>query len=150
MSSQAIGVYLRNVILMEVFANTSPDGASAVTLKDKKPVNNRYIPVVSWSTARMMLLLGLICGLETTQIDYTNAFVQADLSERAYMELPYKLESELGKGIDDPIIQLNKSLYGGALAAKHWFDKLSNFHSLLFHLSAMADLLPALLPSWSC
>jgi Reverse transcriptase (RNA-dependent DNA polymerase) len=42
------------------------------------------------------------------------------------MEFPYKFERELGKGIDDPIIQLSKSLYGGALAAKHWFDKLSD------------------------
>jgi Reverse transcriptase (RNA-dependent DNA polymerase) len=73
----------------------------------------------------MMLLLGLICGLKTTQIDYTNAFAQADPPEPANMELPYQFERELGKGIDDPVIQLNKSLYGDALAAKHWFDKLS-------------------------
>lgn len=90
------------------------------------PSLNTYSPVVSWATVRMMLLLGLICGLQTTQVDYTNAFAQADLPEPAYMELPFKFERELGEGIEDPIIQLNKSLYGGALAAKHWFDKLSN------------------------
>jgi transposase InsO family protein len=89
------------------------------------PSLNTYSPVVSWATVRMMLLLGLICGLHTTQVDYTNAFAQADLPEPAYMELPFKFERELGEGIEDPIIKLNKSLYGGALAAKHWFDKLS-------------------------
>jgi hypothetical protein len=42
------------------------------------------------------------------------------------MELPFKFERELGESINDPIIQLNKSLYGGALTEKHLFYKLSN------------------------
>lgn len=84
-----------------------------------------YSPVVAWATVRMMLLLGLICGMKTTQVDYTNAFAQADLPDPEYMELPQYFKKELGNGLHDPIIQLNKSLYGGALAAKHWFNKLS-------------------------
>jgi Reverse transcriptase (RNA-dependent DNA polymerase) len=56
----------------------------------------------------------------------SNDFAQADLPEPAYIKLPFKFERELGEGINDPIIQLNKSLYSGALAAKHWFDELSN------------------------
>jgi hypothetical protein len=71
----------------------------------------------------MMLLLGLICGLHTKQVDYTNAFAQAELPEPAYMELPERFK-ELGDGLADPIIELNKNLYGGALSAKHWFQKL--------------------------
>jgi hypothetical protein len=73
----------------------------------------------------MMLLLGLFCGLKTTQVDYTNAFAQADLPEPEYMELPQYFKKSLGSGFNDPIIELNHSLYGGALAAKHWFTKLS-------------------------
>jgi hypothetical protein len=56
-------------------------------------------------------------------VNYTNAFAQADLPEPAYMELPEKFR-DLGSGVDDPIIELHKSLYGGALVAKHWFMKL--------------------------
>jgi len=88
------------------------------------PSIDTYSPVVNWSSVRIMLLLGLICGLKTKQVDYTNAFAQADLPSPAYMELPEKFKQELGEGMDDPIIELHKSLYGGALAAKHWFDKL--------------------------
>ena len=93
--------------------------------KKAGPSLDTYSPVVSWSTVRMMLLLGLMCGLKTKQLDYTNAFAQADLPEPAYMELPEKFK-DLGDGFEDPIIELHKSLYGGALAAKHWFNKLKN------------------------
>jgi hypothetical protein len=89
------------------------------------PTLDNYSPVVAWATVRMMLLLGLFCGLQTTQVDYTNAFAQADLPEHEYMELPQYFKKELSDGFNDPIIELNKSLYGGALAAKHWFTKLS-------------------------
>jgi hypothetical protein len=89
------------------------------------PSLDNYSPVVAWATVKMMLLLGLFCGLQTTQVDYTNAFAQADLPEREYMELPQYFKKELSDGFNDPIIELNKSLYGGALAAKHWFTKLS-------------------------
>jgi len=34
-------------------------------------------------------------------------------------------QNSLGHGFNDSVIELNKSLYGGALAAKHWFTKLS-------------------------
>jgi Reverse transcriptase (RNA-dependent DNA polymerase) len=40
------------------------------------------------------------------------------------MEFPQYFKKELSNGFDDPIIELNKSLYGGAPLAKHWFTKL--------------------------
>ena len=40
-----------------------------------------YAPVVSWSTVRLLLTLSVIHDLETQQVDYTNAFVQADLHD---------------------------------------------------------------------
>jgi hypothetical protein len=50
------------------------------------------------ATVRMMLLLGLFCGLKTTQVDYTNALTQADLPEPEYLELPqyFKMSPESG------------------------------------------------------
>ena len=56
-----------------------------------EPSLNTYSPVVSWTIVRMMLLLGLICGLQTTQVGYTYDFSQADLPEPAYIELPFKV-----------------------------------------------------------
>ena len=42
---------------------------------------NTYAPVVSWITVRLMLIFALILNLKTRQIDFSNAFAQADLAE---------------------------------------------------------------------
>jgi hypothetical protein len=42
-------------------------------------VFNTYAPVVSWITVRLLLVLSLILGLQTQQVDYTNALCQAPL-----------------------------------------------------------------------
>jgi hypothetical protein len=47
-----------------------------------------YAPVVSWSTVRLLLILSVTLGLATKQVDYTLAFVQADLKEEVYVEMP--------------------------------------------------------------
>ena len=44
--------------------------------------------VVQWSTVRMMLTLTMKLGLRTKQVDYSNAFVQADIDGDVYCELP--------------------------------------------------------------
>ena len=47
-----------------------------------------YAPVVQWSTVRLLLTLVLSKGWCTRQVDYTNAFAQADLKEEIYIEPP--------------------------------------------------------------
>ena len=44
-----------------------------------------YAPVVQWSTIRLLLSTVLTEGWVTRQVDYTNAFAQADLREEAYL-----------------------------------------------------------------
>jgi hypothetical protein len=75
----------------------------------------------------MMLLFGRFCGLKATQVEYPNAFAQADLPAPKYTELPqyFGKELTLNDGFNDPNFGLNKSLYGLDLAAKSWFTKLS-------------------------
>ena len=38
-----------------------------------------FAPVVSWNTVRLMLVLSLILNLATRQVDYTAAFLHADI-----------------------------------------------------------------------
>lgn len=45
-----------------------------------------YAPVVQWSTVRLVLILTLKNGWSTRQVDYTNAFAQADLQEEVCIE----------------------------------------------------------------
>jgi hypothetical protein len=47
-----------------------------------------YAPVVQWSTIIMLLTLVLREGWSTLQVDYTNAFAQAELKEEVYVEPP--------------------------------------------------------------
>ena len=65
-----------------------------------------YAPVVAWSTVRLLLILSVILGLVTKQVDYTLAFVQAPLSEDVYVRM--------AKGFEQPghIYKLKKSVYG--------------------------------------
>ncbi|KAI2505066.1 hypothetical protein MHU86_9342 [Fragilaria crotonensis] len=47
-----------------------------------------FAPVVSWSTIRLMLILSLVLGLATRQVDYTAAFLHAPIDEDVYVEMP--------------------------------------------------------------
>jgi hypothetical protein len=92
--------------------------------------NETYAPVVAWTTVRMMMVMAATLNLKTTQIDFSNAFVQADLQESVYIELPTGFGSPTS---GDYVLKLNKSLYGLCQAPKSWFDKLSaELHKLGF------------------
>lgn len=80
-----------------------------------------YAPVVQWSTVRLVLTLTLKNGWSTRQVDYTNAFAQADLQEEVYIEPPRGFS-----GLDgyDKVLRLRKSLYGLKQAPKTFFKKL--------------------------
>jgi hypothetical protein len=80
-----------------------------------------YAPVVQWSTVRLILTHTLINGWTTKQVDYTNAFAQAELSEDVYIERPRGFPRMDGK---DTVLKLNKSLYGLKQAPKSFYDKL--------------------------
>jgi hypothetical protein len=65
-----------------------------------------YAPVVSWSTIQLLLILSVVLELETVQVDYTTAFVQADVDDEIYIEAPRLFQC------DGYILRLKKSLYG--------------------------------------
>ena len=101
-----------------------------------------YAPVVQWSTVRLMLILSMVYGMETRQVDYVNAFAQADLDEEVYIELPRGYAQE---DSEDCVLKLNKSLYGmvqapvaffrllrDTLVKKHGFKQMENLDPCLF------------------
>ncbi len=47
-----------------------------------------YAPVASWSTIRLMIILSTLLNLKTRQVDYTQAFPQAALTEPVFMKIP--------------------------------------------------------------
>jgi hypothetical protein len=80
-----------------------------------------YAPVVQWSTIRLLLSTVLTEGWTTRQVDYTNAFVQAELKEEVYVEYPRLFGPKSGS---DKVLHLLKSLYGLRQAPRTFFEKL--------------------------
>jgi Reverse transcriptase (RNA-dependent DNA polymerase) len=80
-----------------------------------------YAPVVQWSTIRLLLGIVLTEGWSTQQVDYTNAFAQAEIHEEIYVEYPKLFKSVSG---EDRVLKLKKSLYGLRQAPKTFYDKL--------------------------
>ena len=77
-----------------------------------------YSPVVQWSTIRLMLVLSILLGLETMQVDYTLTFVQAPASPGTYIEMPKMFE------LDGMILELKRNLYGLCEAPRNFYNHL--------------------------
>jgi Reverse transcriptase (RNA-dependent DNA polymerase) len=86
---------------------------------------DKYSPVVSWSTVRMLMTLGLSQGLYSRQVDFSNAFVQALLGddEHIYVEPPKGFESVQDDGTPN-VLKLKRSLYGLVQAPLYWGNHL--------------------------
>ena len=62
-------------------------------------------------------------GLRTKQVDYSNAFVQADIDVDVYCELPTEFLLADGRK-SEYVLKLKKSLYGLKQAPLLWFKML--------------------------
>jgi hypothetical protein len=85
----------------------------------------KYSPVVSWSTVRMLLCLSLSKDLRSRQVDFSNAFVQAELGkdEHIYVALPKGFDTG-GQNGEEQILKLRRSLYGLVQAPLYWGNHL--------------------------
>ena len=77
-----------------------------------------YAPIVAWSTVRLLLILSVMMGLVTKQVDYTLAFIQSDLNEDIYIRM--------ATGFKRPghVYKLKKSLYGLQQSPLNFFQHL--------------------------
>ena len=83
---------------------------------------DKYAPVVQWSTVRMMLCIAASEGLKTRQVDFSNAFVQATLTEEVFKTLPQGFLADTDE--PDVVLKLHKPLYGLVQAPMHWGNHL--------------------------
>jgi hypothetical protein len=83
--------------------------------------DSTFSPVVDWSTVRLLFILTVAQGLKSRTIDFNAAFVQSDLPEPIYLELPpgYAVVPN-----QDKVYQVDKSLYGDVHAARLWHKHL--------------------------
>jgi Reverse transcriptase (RNA-dependent DNA polymerase) len=101
-----------------------------------------YAPVVNWTTVRFLLMMSILLGLETRQVDYVAAFVQADIDMDVYVEMP--------RGFAQPgkVLKLMKSLYGLRQSPRNYFNHLSAKLTKLGFVPSDAD--PCLFVSDKC
>ena len=83
-----------------------------------------YAPTVRSCTLRLFLAIALTYNLIVTSVDFSSAFVNAELDRLVYMRLPpgYHLSEHL-RHLDPSrhCIRLRKSLYGCVQAARLWY-----------------------------
>ena len=90
-----------------------------------------YAPVAAWSMIRLLLYMATMLNLSTRQVDYTSAFLQADLDVPVFMKVPqgwFVSPDGMLHHHDDPrfndtkhFLKLKKNLYGCKQAARNWF-----------------------------
>ena len=77
-----------------------------------------YAPVVQFSTVRLFLVWSLMTGWYTCSVDFSNAFIQAELKDQTYIHLPRGFRS---RRTGRTCLRLKKSLYGLAVAPRLWY-----------------------------
>ena len=83
-----------------------------------------YSPVVNWFSIRLMLVLSILNKWHTRQVDFIQAYPQADIEYDLYMELPKGIQTKHGDG-KTHVLKLLKNLYGQKQAGRVWSQHLS-------------------------
>ena len=113
----------RRILTGEVYKHKGRwnlDGSKQVQGRD---YDQTYAPTASWPTIRLMLVMSLMNNWCTKQIDFVQAYPQAPISHKQYVELPKGIKIE---GIDprEYVFEAHKNIYGGKDAGRQWYRYL--------------------------
>ena len=109
----------RRINTREVYkwkARLNIDGSRMVYKRD---YDLTYAPVATWTSIRLLLIMDLIHGWHTVQLDYVLAFPQAPVERELYMHVPKGFEIE-GALKGEYVFRLNRNLYGQKQAGRVW------------------------------
>lgn len=95
-----------------------------------------FAPVAKMNTVRMILSLAEMKDWPLHQMDVKNAFLNGELEEMVYMQLPHGFEGRYG---EEKVCKLLKSLYGLKQSPRAWFDHFSKAIRGAGYLQGKAD-----------
>lgn len=89
---------------------------------------------------KSVIALAAIQKWHIHQLDISNAFLNGDLTEEVYMNLPLGYKPKVTQSTSQPIVcKLIKSLYGLKQASRQWNVKLRDILKLLGFTQSKAD-----------
>lgn len=94
-----------------------------------------FAPVAKINTVRVLLSIAANLDWPLQQLDVKNAFLNGELEEDVYMELPPGF-SQGGQG---KVVKLRKSLYGLKQSPRAWFDRFMKAIKKHGYAQAQAD-----------
>jgi Reverse transcriptase (RNA-dependent DNA polymerase) len=78
-----------------------------------------YSPVVRWTTIRLCLVLAMVNGWSTRQLDFVQAYPQAKIStDQVYIDVPQGVEFKARR--QDFCLHVLQNIYGGKDAGRAW------------------------------
>lgn len=78
-----------------------------------------FAPVAQINSIRVLLFLAIDFNWSLQQLDVKNAFLNGDLDEEVFMDLPLGFEEKFG---EKKVFRLKKSLYVLKQSTRAWFD----------------------------
>ena len=83
-----------------------------------------FAPVVKLTTIRVLLATAAALDFEIEQMDVVTAFLNGDLQEDIYMQIPEGLRTPEN---ENKVCKLQKSLYGLKQAPRQWYAKIHHY-----------------------
>ena len=95
-----------------------------------------FAPVAKINSIRVLLSLAIHFNWPLQQLDVKNAFLNGDLEEEVFMNLPSGFEKKIG---EQKVCRLKKSLYALKQSPRDWSDKFAKVVNLQRYVQSQAD-----------
>jgi hypothetical protein len=91
--------------------------------------NETFAPVAKLGSIRLFMAIAVELGLQVHQLDFTSAYLNGEIEEEVFMEIPSEFydilnEKESRKFRGNKVCLIRKALYGLKQSGRQWYKKL--------------------------